>query len=432
MNNDDIEIIDDSTNIEVTNDKVDNNESTNLNVPENSMEKTQVLNTKIDKKALKKEQKRIRKEEKLKKRAKKNKKDNNSENNTSANVAENSPVTIVETAITKGSSGSQVIGNINGENLVPTNLPLPAQIDVSVKPVADTKSKTKKVKIVSKKDKIISIVISIFVVIVLGGAGYIAYYFGYLTNPNIYEVKDIYLELGDDLPSTVSYYITSSKNYDDMEFELDLSNVATNIIGTYPYSVKHKDVVKSAQIKVGDSISPELAFKDAEELVFQKDSIVTKDDIVSGCEDVSNCTYKTEYDINTETAGEKEITVIARDDVGNETRKTVTIKIIDIQKTIICKSQEISSQDKTFSSSNIYTLSFDSNDFLVQKSGVRQYKYSDYSAYFEKMNEYQNNPKYSFNRMDFTYSETTSVDVNNLTNMNDIISFFNESGYTCQ
>ena len=277
-----------------------------------------------------------------------------------------------------------------------------------------------------------SILISIFVIVVFAGAGFVAYYFGYKTNPSIYELKNVYLELGEQLPSTVSYYIESSNQFDDMEYVLDLSNVAQNIVGSYTYSISHKNVTKSAQVIVRDTKSPSLTIRDSKDLVFQKNAKVSKDDIVLLCDDLSNCTYKTEYEIDTETPGEKDVTIIARDDAGNETKEVVKIKVIDIQKTLVCTSSDVDSIDKTFKKNTIYTLNFDGNDYLVKQRGIIQYTYSDYAAYFEKFAELQNDDRYTFNRMNFTDSELTDVVTNNLTNLNDLVKFYNDMGYTCK
>ena len=415
--NEKIEIIDDDTSV-----NVDNEQSTIVGVPEEEsvIDKTQVLDTRIDKKELRKQEK-LRKQE--------NKK---SDVNASSNVYDNEPINIVETAVTKGSSGSEVIGNINGETITPTNNPIPSPIDITVKQKVNNKNNNKKVKVVSKRERIVSIIVSIFVIIVLGGAGYAAYYFGYKTNPSRFEIKNIYLELGDELPSAISYYVSSANQLDDMEYTLDISNVAQNSVGSYTYSVKHKNVTKTAQVIVRDTKSPKITIKDKSELVFKKDSKVTKDDIVLSCEDISNCTYKTEYEVSTENPGDKEITVIARDDSGNESREVVTIRIVDIQKILVCTSKETVSEDNSYSVVNIDTLSFDSNDYVVLKSGVKQYTYSDYSAYFAKLKELQDNERYIFNRTNFTYTEENDVENTNLTKYDEIMNFYTDKGYTCK
>lgn len=403
MKDNSIEIIDDE---EIN---VDEKTSANVDVQQNSIaniDKTQIIDTKVDN-------------------------SNNTKNSTTSNVDANAPVTLVETAVTKGSAGSQVVGNINGDSIIPTNNPLPTPIDITVKQKNNNKNNNKKVKIVSKKEKIMSIIISIFVLIVLGGAGYAIYYFGYKNNPNLFELKNIYLELGEELPNSASSYIKSSKQIDEMEYKIDTSSVVKNTVGSYTYSVNHKGVTKTAQIIIRDTKAPVLTLKDQKELIFQKDSKIAKTDLVVSCEDISNCTYKTEYDVSTEDAGEKQVVIVARDDIGNETKEVVTITIIDVQKKLECTSQESEADDKSYKYVLIDTLSFDSNDNLVLKSGVKKYIYSDYSAYFTKLNELKDNENYEFDRTNFSYTEKNEVDVNNLTSLSDITNYYSEKGYIC-
>lgn len=403
MKDNSIEIIDDE---EIN---VDEKTSANVDVQQNSIaniDKTQIIDTKVDN-------------------------SNNTKNSITSNVDANAPVTLVETAVTKGSAGSQVVGNINGDSIIPTNNPLPTPIDITVKQKNNNKNNNKKVKIVSKKEKIMSIIISIFVLIVLGGAGYAIYYFGYKNNPNLFELKNIYLELGEELPNSASSYIKSSKQIDEMEYKIDTSSVVKNTVGSYTYSVNHKGVTKTAQIIIRDTKAPVLTLKDQKELIFQKDSKIAKTDLVVSCEDISNCTYKTEYDVSTEDAGEKQVVIVARDDIGNETKEVVTITIIDVQKKLECTSQESEADDKSYKYVLIDTLSFDSNDNLVLKSGVKKYIYSDYSAYFTKLNELKDNENYEFDRTNFSYTEKNEVDVNNLTSLSDITNYYSEKGYIC-
>ena len=419
MDDNNIEIIDDSTEV-----KVDENKSADAVVPELKKEvvmQPQTIETEDDKKKAKKQKKKVDKVEAPQE-----------ENQVSSNVAENSEITLVETEVSKGAAGSQVIGSIDGDNIVANNSPLPGPIDVNVRQKVDNRSKVKKVKVVSKKEKVMSFFIRLFVLVALAGAGYAVYYYGFKTNPSRYTLKNITLELGEHLPSTVSYYIDNSNQYDDMEYTLDISGVKQDTVGTYTYTVKHKNVTKTAQVVVRDTKAPTLTLKEKSLLVFQKNAKVNKDDIVISCDDLSHCTYKTEFEINTETPGDKEINIIARDDVGNETKETVTIKIIDIQKTLLCTSSDVPSSDGKYKSNNIYTLYFDGNDYLVRQSGVILYTYDDYEAYFAKFNELQNDDNYTFNKVNFTYSEPTEVQTNNLTNLNDLTNYYNENGFTCK
>ena len=356
--------------------------------------------------------------------------DNKEEKKVTSNVYENNNVEIVETAVEKGTIGSLVIGQIEGDNVVANNKALPDPIDITVKKKVDKKNNIKKVKVVTKKERIISIIISIFVILVIGAAGYAAYYFGYATNPSFYTVKNIYLELGDELPSTVSYYVTSPRAIDDMEYTLDLSEVDKTTVGTYPYSVDHQGVVKRAQIVVQDTTAPKIEFKD--DLVFLTDSFIDKSDLVKSCTDVSNCTYKLEFEISTENPGEKVINVIVRDDQGNEATIPVTIQILEIKKTIACTSKGVDSEDKTHVISHEDVLNFDSNDQLVKKSGTKKYTYSDYAMYFSLYNEQKENEEYLFDRSTFSYSmkdEALSFDV---TSLNDVMKYYTDLHYVCK
>ena len=138
----DIEIIDDEKNASDNNTEVvssKQNQEQQKPVESNAI----VLDTKVDKKKLKKEEKkRLKEERKRLKLEKKNKKNNNVEVPTSS-VAENMEVEVVETAITKGSSGSKTIGKVNGEVITPTNEALPSPIDITVKPKVDNQKNIK-------------------------------------------------------------------------------------------------------------------------------------------------------------------------------------------------------------------------------------------------------------------------------------------------
>lgn len=344
----------------------------------------------------------------------------------------NNEVNIYETATLQGQANSAVIGNIEGENSVANNNAMPENIDITIKQKEDVKNNNKKVKVVSKKDKIITTVITIFVILVLIGAGYSAYYFGYLNNPNIYKVKTIYLELGDELPATVSYYVESPLQIDDMQYSVDTSQVAYDIIGTYSYSVSHNGVTKTGQVIVRDTTVPKLVIKNEEDLIFMKDATITKEDIVESCEDISNCTYKLENEIATDTAGEKEVKVIAVDEQNNETSANAKVTIVDIQRTITCETSLQENEDKTYSTSTSVTLNFDSNDELVQAVGGTKYVYSDYSAYFNILNENKENKDYTFEKATFSYILKGNVDTNNLTSFNDLLKYFSDNGYTCK
>src|SRR5574344_2558390 len=132
-----------------------------------------------------------------------------------------SSVEIKETATIKSEVGTSVIGKINGEKIVPTNNPLPDKIDITIKQTVNRKTNNKKIKIITKREKIMNIISFIIVLLVLVGGGFSLYYFGYLNNPSNFKTKNLSFEVGSTLPNSASYYITSPINIDDMEYNID-------------------------------------------------------------------------------------------------------------------------------------------------------------------------------------------------------------------
>lgn len=358
---------------------------------------------------------------------------NDDEVKITSNVYDNQTIDIKENEVLKGESGSQVIGKVDGVSITPTNKPLPKQIDITVKQKVEKKTNQKRVKVVTKKERIISFFVTLFVILIIGASGYAVYYYGYQNNPSIYKVKNVSFELGSELPQSASYYVTSPLKVDDMEYTLDISQVADGI-GNYPYSVKHKNVVKSGIITIQDTTKPELKIK--ENLIFNKDDKIDVDQLVDGCSDLSGCDYKLAFDINTDSAGEKEVIVTASDSQNNQTEEKFTITVVDIQKSIVCTSKKIQSDDSKYNVYNEYTLNFDGNDYLVSSSGARVFKYLEagyddyFTIYYQKQGEQHS--EYTFNKESFSYSLKVDVDTKNLTNRNSLIDYFVEDGYSCK
>ena len=350
-----------------------------------------------------------------------------------SNVADANSINLVENSTLKGASGSSVIGSIANGVAQANNNPLPQNIDLSRPQVEDKKNKTKKIKVMSKKEKIISVLVTIFVILVLGAAGYSGYYFGYVTNPSLYNVKTINLELGDTLPTTVSYYIDSPKPLDDMEYTVDTSQVAYDLVGTYSYKVIHKGVTKTGQVIVRDTKAPLLVFKDTKKLVFLVGDKITKDKLVESCTDISNCEYKLDAEIDTSVAGEKTVNVTARDEKDNQETYTAVVQVYDIQRTVSCESASIPSENNAYTTSTLIELNFDSNDRLVLSRKYKKSVYTDFAAYFDVLDTYRNDDSYKFDNVTFSYKVIDeSQDVINVTAFNDVIKYYSDNAYTCK
>ena len=341
----------------------------------------------------------------------------------------NNNIEIKKTATIKSESGTSVIGEISGDTITATNNPLPDKIDINSKPKVVNKETNKKVKVMTKREKIMSVLAYILVIFVIIGGGIAIYYFGFLNNPSNFNVKNLSFELGSELPTGVSNYITSSNKIDGMEYSLDISGVGKEA-GSYNYSVTHKGVTKKGTITISDTKAPVVTLND--NLNFTKGATITKDDIVKSCVDPSNCTYDLEKSIDTSTSGTVNVNIIAKDDVGNTVTTNAQITIIDISKTIVCLSASEKSSDDSYSTVIEDTINFDSNDKVVSSSSKKIVTYIDLNQFFTLYNAEKDNNEYSFDKVKFSYSAKNDIDLSNLNNYNDVTASYNEKGYTCK
>ena len=341
----------------------------------------------------------------------------------------NKDVEIKQTATIKSEVGTSVLGQINGDTITATNNPIPDKLDINSKPQNETKANTKKVKVSTKREKIMGILALILVLFVIVGGGIAVYYFGFLNNPSNFNVKNLSFELGSELPTGVTTYITSSNKIDGMEYSLNISKVDSKI-GLYSYSVTHKGVTKSGTITIKDSQAPVVTLKD--DLSFSKGSTITKDDIVSTCVDLSNCTYDLEKNVDSSTSGTINVNVIAKDDAGNSVTTTAKVTIVDIAKTLVCKSNPELASDGTYNTVIEDTINFDSTDKLVSSSSKKIVSYIDLNQFFTLYNAEKDNSEYSFDKVKFNYSTKNDIDLNDLSNYNDISASYTTKGYTCK
>ena len=358
-------------------------------------------------------------------------------NNTTEEVLDDIPVSnvpnkeveIKQTATIKSEVGTSVIGQINGDTITATNNPIPDKLDINSKPKNETKTNTKKVKVSTKREKIMGILSLILVIFVIAGGGVAVYYFGFLNNPNNFNVKNLSFELGSELPTGVNNYITSSNKIDGMEYSLDISKVDSKI-GSYSYSVTHKGVTKNGTITIKDSQAPVVTLKD--NLSFSKGTTITKDDLVSTCVDLSNCTYDLEKNVDTSTSGTINVNVIAKDDAGNSVTTTAKVTIVDIAKTLVCTSKPELASDGTYNTVIEDTINFDSTDKLVSSSSKKIVSYIDLNQFFTLYNAKKDDSSYSFDKVKFNYSMKNDIDINDLSNYNDINASYTAKAYTCK
>lgn len=128
-----------------------------------------------------------------------------------------------------------------------------------------------------------TILLILFVLGILIG-GYL-----YFHNRNILRVKNIVVEIGEELPSNIEIYVKNDiRNINDYEINLSSipvdSNGKTTEIGKYSYIVKYDSQVKKGKIEVKDTTPPEVTLKPLTVGVSEEFLL---DDFIQSCNDLS-------------------------------------------------------------------------------------------------------------------------------------------------
>lgn len=349
------------------------------------------------------------------------------------NIVNTNPneVNIKNTTTIKNEVGTQVIGQVNGEEIKTVSNDMPENINITMKeePVKKDTNKAKRIRIKTKRDKIRTIVITIVLVLVILGLGASGYYFFYLSNDNLFEVKNVTFELGEVLPISAVNYVETSKKIDDMEYNVNLSNVISSV-GVYNYSVDHKGIVKMGTITIKDTKGPVITLN--ENLKFSVNSDVRKEDIVKSCEDPSMCTYELLDKVDTSTIGSQEITISAKDNIGNITKEIAKIEIFEVSKTLVCTTEAKKSEDETYEETLEDTIYFDTNDNYVYSTGRKVVSFLDFSSYFNVYNKEKDNTTYTFDSKNHSYKIVSDVLYQNEDKYDKYIEYYKDKGYHCK
>ena len=97
---------------------------------------------------------------------------------TTDNVGENNgAVVISETSDVKAAKNTVVLASLSNEGVVMQAQSLPEPVDYNKKEEVKVNKKGKKVRIVTPRERITNIILSIFFIAFLGGGGYLVYYY---------------------------------------------------------------------------------------------------------------------------------------------------------------------------------------------------------------------------------------------------------------
>ena len=334
---------------------------------------------------------------------------------------------IEETTTTKSQHGTVAVAQVtsNGVNVLTDKLP--DAIDISNKMKKVIEKNGKKVRIMTKRELITNIILSVVFILLIGAGGYGVYYYFFFNNPRNFEVKDIKIEYGSEIPSSVLNYINLT-DISEPDYTLDLSNVKKDI-GTYNYTVSYGNTVKTGKITIEDTTAPVVTFKD--NLKFEEGSTITKEMLVSECSDISECSYDLTSPIDTSKTGEVEASITATDNLGNKKDYPVNINIYEKIIKIICNKNNLDMVKK------IITVSEYEAYFKSDKS-LKKGKYRDIVSIIGDTNYETNKDSYKSNGYVLDDSKETATkesnidNISNLTNQDDIKMHLESNGYTCR
>lgn len=334
---------------------------------------------------------------------------------------------IEETTTTKSQYGTVAVAQVtsNGVNVLTDKLP--DAIDISNKMKKVIEKNGKKVRIMTKRELITNIILSVVFILLIGAGGYGVYYYFFFNNPRNFEVKDIKIEYGSEIPSSVLNYINLT-DISEPDYTLNLSNVKKDI-GTYNYTVSYGNTVKTGKITIEDTTAPVVTFKD--NLEFEEGSTITKEMLVSECSDISECSYDLTSPIDTSKTGEVEASITAIDNLGNKKDYPVNINIYEKIIKIICNKNNLDMEKK------IITVSEYEAYFKSDKS-LKKGKYRDIVSIIGDTNYETNKDSYKSNGYILDDSKKTATkesdidNISNLTNQDNIKMHLESNGYTCR
>lgn len=339
----------------------------------------------------------------------------------------NNTLKIEETTTTKSQHGTMAVAQVttNGINILTDKVPDPIDISNKVKKVIEKNGK--KVKIMTKRELITNIILSVVFILLIGAGGYGVYYYFFSHNPRNFEVKDIKLEYGSEIPQSVLNYINLT-DISEPDYTLDLSNVKDEI-GTYNYTVSYGNTVKTGTITIEDTTAPVVTFKS--NLEFSEGSTITKEMLVSECSDISECSYELTSPIDTSSIGEVEASITAVDNLGNSKEYLVNINIYEKLVKMLCSKSNLDMESKIITV-NEYEAYFKSDKSL--KNG----KYRDVVSIIGDTNYETNKDSYKNNGYVLDDSKKTATkendidNISNLTNQDDVKMHLESNGYTCR
>lgn len=348
-------------------------------------------------------------------------------NNGNQITNDNNTLKIEETSTIRSQKGTIAIASLTNEGVNILTDKLPEAIDISIKAKKIVEKNGKKVRIMTKRELITNIVLSVIFVIAICAGGYGVYYYFFGHNPRNFETKNVKVEYGSTIPQSVLNYINLT-DISEPDYTLDLSAVKEEI-GTYTYKVSYGNTVKTGTITIEDTKAPEVTFKD--NLEFAEGSTITKDMLVKECSDLSDCNYELTNPVDTNNVGDIEVSITATDNFGNKKDYPITIKIYEKLVEMVCHKSDLDQEKKIINVSEY-------DAYFKRDKGFKSGKYRDIVSIpgtdnYEALKDSYLNNGYKLDDKNKQATRESNIDnISNLTNQEEIKTHLESNGYICR
>lgn len=318
--------------------------------------------------------------------------------------------------------GAVVIGNIENDVIQMTDATFPQAIDVEQRKKeqleqlkAKKSNSNKGIRTASQEQKKAQAITSLIALVVIGILGGAYYYIKNMKTDKDFVVKNLTIELGDQIPVSSKDYVTPGIGsvVDDLSYSINTSEVIIDEVGEYTFYVTHNSITKNGTISIVDTTPPKVVPREAH-IIFGQDynprSFVDKCLDQSGCEIV----FENEEQANiTEIGTHENISLIAKDPYENETKISGTLIIDSNYKTIkFNKEIPIGTNGNNYSEYQEYILYFsdyNSNNVLQYAEFINRFTYESPESYLAEKEKYKEDQEYTFSDEDNVITRKTKL-----------------------
>lgn len=120
-------------------------------------------------------------------------------------------------------------------------------------------------------------------------------------------------------------FIKDTHSCEMKDIQIDASKVKNDKLGEYPITYKVKDKEYTFKVKIVDTQAPTFEVSDID---IEVGAQIEASDFVSNIQDATKTTVSWKKDYSFDKEGTQDVTIVVKDEAGNESEKTVTAKIV--------------------------------------------------------------------------------------------------------